>query len=114
MAILTDIPDWCFAEAGLPYDFTTPTRLSPSLYQDLYEKSPIKYVDQVKAPVLLMLGEKDRRVPMSQGLQWFKLLPLKEHKKCLLYPEDGHSLDTLKTEVHGWNELSSWFLKYLK
>ncbi len=36
--------------------------------------SPITYADQVKAPVFLMLGNGDLRVPHSQGLEYFRAL----------------------------------------
>jgi len=43
----------------------------------LAECSPIKHVHKVQAPTLLLLGEKDLRVPPSQGLAYFH--HLKKH-----------------------------------
>lgn len=40
----------------------------------MWASSPIALVDQVKAPVLLALGKKDRRVPFSQGLEYYHAL----------------------------------------
>lgn len=36
--------------------------------------SPLKYVHNVQAPTLIMLGENDLRVPPSQGLAYHDLL----------------------------------------
>lgn len=40
----------------------------------MWASSPIALVDQVTAPVLLALGKKDRRVPFSQGLEYYHAL----------------------------------------
>ena len=36
--------------------------------------SPIHNVAKVKAPVLILLGSEDLRVPMSQGLAYYRAL----------------------------------------
>lgn len=36
--------------------------------------SPTIYLHQVKTPLLIMVGDKDRRVPMSQGIEFFRTL----------------------------------------
>jgi len=40
----------------------------------LADCSPCKHVHKVQAPTLLLLGEKDLRVPASQGLAYYHLL----------------------------------------
>jgi dipeptidyl aminopeptidase/acylaminoacyl peptidase len=41
------------------------------------ECSPIIYVKNVRAPVLMLIGGKDRRVPMSQGVSYYHNLKAK-------------------------------------
>jgi acylaminoacyl-peptidase len=58
---VTDIPDWCLVECGAK---------EASEVERMFRVSPIARVDAVKSPTLLLLGDSDRRVPNSQGLQW--------------------------------------------
>jgi acylaminoacyl-peptidase len=37
----------------------------------MYEMSPIAHVHKVKAPIYLMIGTKDLRVPPSQGYEYY-------------------------------------------
>jgi dipeptidyl aminopeptidase/acylaminoacyl peptidase len=53
MAGITDIPDWTDNEAGLSYDWANPSSLS---YETMFSMSPIRHIDNVKAPVFLMIG----------------------------------------------------------
>lgn len=39
--------------------------------------SPIIYAKNVRAPVLMLIGGKDRRVPMSQGVAYYHTLRAK-------------------------------------
>lgn len=47
---------------------------SPEDLAAMYAASPVVYVDAVKAPVFMMLGAKDRRVPPPDGLQYLSAL----------------------------------------
>ncbi|KAJ1674127.1 hypothetical protein EV182_003909, partial [Spiromyces aspiralis] len=76
----SDVPDWSWAEAGMEFDFTKPRLLTPEAYQRLWKVSPQKYVDKVVDPVLLAIGQQDRRVPPSQGKTYYHLL--KAHSKA--------------------------------
>jgi len=72
-------PTWEFK--GMPWD-------NP----DMYAKwSPSYFVKDFKTPTLVIHGEQDYRVPLSQGLQLFTALQLqKVPSKLLEYPDEGH------------------------
>lgn len=64
MALSTDTPDY------LPGYFGDPVS-----QRDAYDRhSPIRYADKVKVPVLILHGEQDKRVPVSQGEQLYGAL----------------------------------------
>jgi acylaminoacyl-peptidase len=80
--------DWCFVEAlgteaALKYsqnskngdDFNTMPDEKDLL--KMRECSPIIYAKNVRAPVLMLIGGKDRRVPMSQGVSYYHNLKAK-------------------------------------
>ncbi len=77
MTTVTDIPDWCHVE-------TLPVNHVPSLYPAapptpeqlamMYAASPVAYLHQYKTPTLVCLGAKDRRVPQSQGIDFYHML----------------------------------------
>ncbi|CEH14255.1 Dipeptidyl aminopeptidase [Ceraceosorus bombacis] len=104
MISTTDIPDWCFAEFGLSFPLhssqgSTPVTLLPEQAQRLYDASPIKYVDQVKAPVLLQLGLSDRRVPPQQAKTFYHALKgTGRHVQMIAFPDADHALDTIEAE----------------
>ncbi|KAJ9064693.1 hypothetical protein DSO57_1027727 [Entomophthora muscae] len=100
MSFTTDIPDWCFAEAGLSYDFGALRLTSPEEYSILYRASPLQYVDSLKTPILLLLGLEDRRVPPTQGLQWYNQVSARHPglMKMKLISNTGHPLDSAEGE----------------
>jgi acylaminoacyl-peptidase len=73
MAASTDIPDWCFIESGFKYDAFNPKPVSIEEYKSMFEKSPASVVDQVRCPVMVLIGQDDARVPPSQGIRWVSL-----------------------------------------
>uniref|UniRef100_A0A4W4ES82 Acylamino-acid-releasing enzyme n=1 Tax=Electrophorus electricus TaxID=8005 RepID=A0A4W4ES82_ELEEL len=108
----TDIPDWCMVEAG--FDYKTNTLLSPAMLEQMLNKSPIKHVTQVKAPVLLALGEDDRRVPNKQGLEYYKSLKaFNVPVRLLWYPDNNHSLSKVDAESDGFMNIVLWLIQHL-
>ncbi len=82
------------------------------LYSDpakLWDRSPLKYVDQVQTPTLVLHGENDDRVRASQGYEFYRSLrSLGVKTKMILYPrethqirERDHQLD-LQRQILGW------------
>jgi dipeptidyl aminopeptidase/acylaminoacyl peptidase len=43
-------------------------------FDPYWNTSPLKYAKNVKTPVLILHGEADQRVPLSQGEEWFRAL----------------------------------------
>ncbi|XP_030424731.1 acylamino-acid-releasing enzyme isoform X5 [Gopherus evgoodei] len=109
----TDIPDWCLTEAGFPY---APNTLpDASHWAEMLHKSPMQYVAQVRAPVLLMLGEEDRRVPPKQGLEYYRALKGRGiPTRLLLYPRNSHALSGVEAEADGFMNMALWLLQHLQ
>uniref|UniRef100_A0A7N8XS93 acylaminoacyl-peptidase n=1 Tax=Mastacembelus armatus TaxID=205130 RepID=A0A7N8XS93_9TELE len=108
----TDIPDWCAVEAG--YDYSTDSLPDPALWEQMLNKSPIKYVTQVKTPVLLTIGEDDKRVPNKQGIEYYKALKAKQVSVRLLwYPGNNHSLSKVDAESDGFMNIALWIIQHL-
>lgn len=116
MVTVSDIPDWCYIEAlGCgKYDFNQFRPPSSEELKTMWEMSPVKHVKGVKAPTLVALGAKDRRVPHSQGLEWFHALKCQGVEvKLLVYPEDVHAIDKPASEADQWLNIVSWLDKHL-
>lgn len=69
---------FCFCrpivEAGFSFSDVENLVNSKEVIMKLADCSPIKYINDVQAPTLLLLGNKDLRVPSSQGLAYYHLL----------------------------------------
>ncbi|XP_072328260.1 acylamino-acid-releasing enzyme-like isoform X2 [Scyliorhinus torazame] len=104
----TDIPDHTMVQAG--FDFSPDQLPTPSVLTALLSKSPITSVSQVKTSVLIMLGEKDKRVPPTQGLELYRALRARHVPVRLLwYPDDYHSLSKVGTEADMFMNIALWF-----
>ncbi|XP_034027659.1 S9 family peptidase isoform X2 [Thalassophryne amazonica] len=68
----SDIVDWRYSSVGLQFSYDQiPTA---EVLAAMLEKSPIIHAAQIRAPVLLMLGGRDRRVSPYQGLELHRAL----------------------------------------
>ncbi|XP_067907578.1 acylamino-acid-releasing enzyme-like [Heterodontus francisci] len=104
----TDIPDHTIVQAG--FDFAPDQLPTPSLMTALLNKSPITNVSRVRTPVLIMLGEKDKRVHPTQGLELYRALRFRSVPVRLLwYPDDNHSLSRVGTEADVFMNVALWF-----
>ena len=93
--LTSDIPDWTLAQAvNEPFDFETGrNRLADTaLISYLAERSSIRLIDQIKTPVLLQLGKKDKRVPYSSGLRYYECLKARKVPTKLYVYDSNHGL----------------------
>jgi len=74
MLISSDIPDFAFGQLGIPYELAYPRPPNSEEIAKQHSHSPSSMVDHVKTPTLVLLGESDLRVPISQGLNWHSWL----------------------------------------
>jgi dipeptidyl aminopeptidase/acylaminoacyl peptidase len=86
--------------------------------RELYRRlSPISYVEQVKAPTLILLGENDYRTPISDNEQWFMALKKRNVPAELVrYPRSGHNLSRTGEPwllVDRLERIRSWFQYWL-
>jgi dipeptidyl aminopeptidase/acylaminoacyl peptidase len=110
MLATTDIPDWCTVECGVPY--VRELVVTPVLYKQLYDASPIAHIANVRAPVLLLMGDVDQRVPPSQGRDYYHTLKaLGKEVEMLWFPENNHALDKVEAERVSWEAQWEWFEK---
>jgi dipeptidyl aminopeptidase/acylaminoacyl peptidase len=86
--------------------------------RELYRRlSPISYVEKVKAPTLILLGENDYRTPISDNEQWFMALKKRNVAVELVrYPRSGHNLSRTGEPwllVDRLERIRSWFQYWL-
>ncbi len=98
-------PEWEFD--GTPY-------LSPELYE---KWSPSYYVSNFKAyktPTLVIHGQHDYRVPVTQGFQMFTALQRMGVPSRLIYfPDEYHFITKPQNARLWWTEIFKWFDKWL-
>ncbi|MDR1841182.1 MAG: S9 family peptidase [Holophagales bacterium] len=89
---------------GTPWD-------NPGAYE---ERSPSNYVKNYKTPCLVITGERDYRVPYTQSLQFFTDLQLmKVPSRLIVFKNDGHWPDDLKSMPVYYNAHLEWFHQWL-
>jgi dipeptidyl aminopeptidase/acylaminoacyl peptidase len=77
--------------------------------------SPNLYVDKWDTPILVTHGEKDYRVPISEGMQAFNAARLRGiPSKFLVFPEENHWITVPQNSVLWQREFFNWLDTYLK
>ncbi|XP_044953945.1 acylamino-acid-releasing enzyme 2-like isoform X1 [Hordeum vulgare subsp. vulgare] len=121
----TDIPDWCYAVA-CGAEARRLASESPPLdhLRILHQKSPIAHISKVKAPLLMLLGGADLRVPASNGLQVRASIAFDMYARALrergveiktiMFPEDTHEIDIPRSDFESFLNMGVWFRKHLK
>lgn len=108
----SDIPDWVYFEAGHCYRHGELP--NAEILASMWAKSPLRYADQIRTPLLIALGAKDRRVPPQQGFELYKtLLSRGVPVKLSLYPDDCHPIDTVPACSDAFVNMVKWFVQHL-
>ena len=58
----------------------------------MLERSPVRYADQCRTPLLILHGDRDHRVHFSQSQEMFRALKMAGHPsvRLIYYPGEGH------------------------
>lgn len=92
-------------ENGGPY-FTHPGKHE--------EFNPANFVNQWRAPMLVLHGEKDFRVPYSQGLATFTALQRRGiDSRLVMYPDENHWILKPANSLQWHDEVLGWLKKHL-
>jgi dipeptidyl aminopeptidase/acylaminoacyl peptidase len=89
---------------------------APWANPDLYKKfSPSTYVQNFKTPTLVIHGEQDFRVPISEGMQLFTALQRQGvPSKFLYFPDEGHFVLKPQNSELWYDTVLGWWKEYLK
>ncbi len=101
----TDGSSWYYQFRSFPWD-------DPLEYS---VRSPLRYVENVKTPTMVMTGEADLRTPMTQSEEYYRALKMLKKETLLV---------RMPNEYHGWRRpshrlmqqlyLQAWFDKFRK
>nr|XP_026693790.1 acylamino-acid-releasing enzyme-like [Ciona intestinalis] len=110
---VSDIRDWAFCVAGCK--FTYDACVTSDMYNTMLTVSPIMHVDDVKTPVMIMLGEADLRVPISQSHEYARMLRARgKTVRLFQYKDNNHPISNVKDEADCFVNILSWFNNYCK
>jgi dipeptidyl aminopeptidase/acylaminoacyl peptidase len=76
--------------------------------------SPLAHTAAVTTPTLVIHGERDYRVVVTQGLELYGIL---KHKgvpaRLVYYPDEGHWIERRANSLHWHKEFLSWLARWL-
>ena len=84
-------------------------------YELLWERSPLKHIKKVKTPLLLIHGENDNDVHITQAEEMYTAVRMRGVEAMLVrYPREGHGLRELVHRVDSLRRTIEWFDRHLK
>jgi dipeptidyl aminopeptidase/acylaminoacyl peptidase len=107
------------------YSMATTTDISPSFEQSYFgdlqqfrriydEHSPVRFVSQCHTPVLVLHGEADPRVPISQGEEFYNSLRfLHRDVEMVRYPREPHIFTEREHQVDSLTRILNWYDSHL-
>ena len=81
----------------------------------LWERLPLRYVAKVKTPVLILHGENDNDVPVSEAEQWY--IALKDvgvETVMVRYPREGHGLREPRHIIDALDRSLAWYERHFQ
>jgi dipeptidyl aminopeptidase/acylaminoacyl peptidase len=88
---------------------------SPWDAQELYwDRSPMKYVKNVKTPTMIMHGQVDTRVPIAQAQEFYTALKeMNVPVEFVVYPRENHGFTEPRHQMDRVRRYVKFFAKYL-
>ncbi len=89
-----------------------------SVYDDpqVYAKSsPIGFIKQVRTPALMLAGDRDAEVPVTQSYEyWHALRDLHVPTELVIYPGEGHLFAKSADQRDVMRRMTAWFDRWLR
>ena len=84
-------------------------------YDLLWERSPLKHIKKAKTPLLLLHGEQDNDVHITQAEEMYTAMRMRG-VECVFvrYPREGHGLREPRHREDSLARALQWFDRYLK
>jgi dipeptidyl aminopeptidase/acylaminoacyl peptidase len=79
--------------------------------QLMAERSPISYVDNVKAPILFLAGQADSRCPIGQVMAYVDRLRARDHPHELYLFPTGHAPFQIDERIHQTGVVLDWLAR---
>ena len=97
------------------WDLGGPYWKSDKLQKKYDEFSPNRFVGKWETPILVIHGQKDFRVPVTQGMEAFTAAQVQEVPSRFLYfPDEGHWVTTPQNGVLWQRVFFDWLDRYCK
>jgi dipeptidyl aminopeptidase/acylaminoacyl peptidase len=109
MAMLgSDIPlDWNIETGAWPWD-------GPDARARFDRFDPMRSIDAVSTPTLVIHGASDYRVPYGQGLELYGALKARDvPARLVVYPSENHWILQRANSLHWYGEVLSWLDRWL-
>jgi dipeptidyl aminopeptidase/acylaminoacyl peptidase len=99
-----DLRLWWIRELGLPWRNL-----------DLYRRlSPLMSIERVTTPTLIMVGDRDYRVPLPQSEQLYVALrSLGKPAALVVYPGQSHGISRPSYQIDRFRRYGLWYDKYI-
>jgi dipeptidyl aminopeptidase/acylaminoacyl peptidase len=127
LAVTTDRYKALVSHAGL-YDLRTQWTTSDVVYgrerniggpawEELplwKEQSPFYRSAKLKTPILVTFGERDYRVPVNNGLEFWTILQRQDvPSRLVIFPDENHWILKGENSRYFYSEVHGWLAKYL-
>ena len=77
--------------------------------ETLERVSPINKIDKIAAPLLIIQGDNDERVPLSESIQMYEKLKEKGLQVELMrFADEGHGLAKLNNKIKAYSRVVQW------
>jgi dipeptidyl aminopeptidase/acylaminoacyl peptidase len=108
MSMTSDVPTFEGTLAGdQPWNGPGPHRGA--------ERSPISYAAHCRTPLLILHGQDDERVPVSQGIGFHRaLLAMGSPVELVTYPREPHGIRERRHQEDLLERVRAWFDRWLK
>jgi hypothetical protein len=83
--------------------------------EELLERSPVTYADQITAPLLVIQGEKDPRVPKAESDQIVARARANGAEvEYLVFEDEGHGFSNRENDIKAHTAIVEFLVKHLR